>query len=124
MPTDTLNDLGENIRVHASDPILERRSDMHGWIRVYPPAAEPSEWGNFSWLITTEKDKQDGTLRGLSERIKYKYVRVCFDRPHFIRDCHKWGNPDCAEEAKPEPETWSVDIPDRTVEKKNFTFDD
>ena len=124
MPTDSLQDLGENIRVHAQDPILERKSDMHGMIRVYPPAVEPSQWADHSSLLTTEKDKSDGTLRGLSERIKAKYVRVCYDRPHFIRDCHKFGNPDCKEDVRPEPESWSVDIPDRTVEKKNFTFDD
>ena len=124
MPTDTLQDLGENIRVHAQDPILERMSDMHGWVRVYPPAVDPNEWADHSWLLTTDKNAQDGTVRGLSERIKAKYVQVCFERPHFIRECHKFGNPDCVEDVKPDPEAWEVEVPDRTVNHKDFTFDD
>jgi hypothetical protein len=124
MPTDTLQDLGENIEVHAADFILERRSDMHGYVRVYPPAAEPSEWANHSWLITTTRNAEDGSDRGLSERIKAKYVQVCYDRPHFIRGCHKFGQPDCPEEVKPEERDWNIEVPDRKVEKKNFTFDD
>lgn len=124
MPTDTLQDLGENIRVHANEPILERESDIHGLVRIYPPSAEPNEWADHSWLLTTEKDATDGSLAGVSERIKAKYVRDVFERPHFLRECHRFGQPDCVEEVKPEPEKWDIEIPDRTIKHKDFKFDD
>lgn len=93
MPTDSLQDLGENIRVHASDPILERKSDMHGWIRIYPPSSDPAEWASHSWLLTTERDANDRSLNGVSERIKAEAVLTCFARPHFINEGHKFINP-------------------------------
>lgn len=87
MPTSTLQEFDENIRLHASEPIMERRSHMHGTIRVYPPAADPSEWANHSWLITTE-----GTVDvpGIAERIKAEAVHYCYGRPHFVDKSHRF----------------------------------
>lgn len=87
MPTSTLREFDEHVRLHASEPILERRSHMHGTIRVYPPAADPSEWADHSWLITTEGTAD---VPGISARIKAESVPYCYDRPHFVDARHKF----------------------------------
>lgn len=119
----TFEDIGDNAQAHAAEPIMERQSDVHGTVRVYPPSAEPKEWANHSWLLTTEKNAADGSLRGISERIKAKFVQECFDRPHFIHDYHRFGNPD-PEIVVKEEKKWNIEVPDRKVVHKDFTFDD
>lgn len=124
MPTDTLHDLGDNARDHAVEPIMERDSDMHGKVRLYPPSASPKEWADYSWLLTTEKNPDDGTLRGVTERIKAKYAVECFERPHFIHEYHLFGTPDHEEVPKEPEKKWNIEIPDRNIKHKDFKFDD
>ena len=87
MPTSTLKEFDEHVRLHDSEPIMERRSHMHGTIRVYPPAADVSEWDKHSWLITTE-----GTVDnpGISARIMAECVAECYERPHFVGTEHEF----------------------------------
>ena len=92
MPTDTLQELGELTKLHASEPILERKSDTHGLIRVYPPAAPASEWADRSWLLTTEFDEAKNPP-GISERLKAECVTECYVRPYFISDTHRFVEP-------------------------------
>lgn len=92
MPTNALQDLSDNARRHASEPILERKSDLFGYIRVYPPATEPTTWASHSWLLTTEFD---GTKNppGMSVKLKAECVMECYERPHFVFDYHKFVEP-------------------------------
>lgn len=92
MNTTSLQELSDNAREHASEPILERKSDSYGLIRVYPPAAAPSEWDKYSWLLTTEYDTSKNPP-GISVRLKAQYVTECYERPHFILDKHKFVDP-------------------------------
>ena len=123
MPTDTLQDLEENTRLHAADPILEKKSDLFGWVKIYPPVAPSSEWKDHSWLLTTEYDTTKNPP-GLSVRIKAKYVGEVFERPHFIYVHHKFGEPDLSIEQVESPKPTKIEIPDRTVVQKDFTFED
>lgn len=87
MPTNALQDLGDNARAHASEPILVRDSDLFGAVKVYPPAVDPKDWANHSWLLTTEHDA-DKNPPGMAVRIKASVVTECFERPHFIDERH------------------------------------
>lgn len=92
MPTNALQDLSDNARRHASEPILERKSDIFGYIRVYPPATEPSTWGTQSWLLTTEYDEGKNPP-GMAVKLKAEAVMECYERPHFVFDHHKFVEP-------------------------------
>lgn len=73
-----------NIKVeHAADPIMERKTDMYGLVKVYPPAGDPSTWSEKSWKLVTEK-APDG--KPLKEQLKASSVFDCFHRPYFIED--------------------------------------
>jgi len=122
MPTDTLQELGDNVQLHDAEPIMERKSDLFGMVRVYPPSADPKEWADHSWLLTTEHDEEKNPP-GLSVRLKAKYVKECFERPYFINDFHRFGTDD-HEQVKIMEEKWDIEIPDRNVKPKDFTFDD
>lgn len=89
MPTNSLQELGDNVRDHASDPIMERKSDSYGWIRVYPPSTDPNDWHKHSFLLTTEYDEKKNPP-GMSVRLKSSAVTECYERPHFIQDRHKF----------------------------------
>lgn len=123
MPTDTLQDLGEDIRIHATDAILERKSDLFGMVKIYPPVADPKEWAEHSWLLTTDTDAE-GNKPGLNVRIKAKYVSEVLERPHFLNTWHKFGEADREPEPTKEHQKWDIEVPDRKVEEKDFTFDD
>jgi hypothetical protein len=88
MPTTSLRDFDENVRLHASEAIMERRTNMHGSIRVYPPAVDPSEWGEHGWLLTTEGTS---SCPAISARIKAEAVAFCYDRPHLLENHHRFS---------------------------------
>jgi hypothetical protein len=73
---------------HSLDPILERKTDMYGSIRVYPPSGDPTGWADKSWKLMTDKT-QDG--RGLEVELRASSVYECFLRPHFIREVDKFS---------------------------------
>lgn len=82
MPESTLQGTdSDRDRLHASEPIMSRRSDVHGEIKVFPPSADPSEWPDRSWLITTSRTD-------IMVPIKSSAVTECFERPHFIGEQH------------------------------------
>jgi len=89
MPTNTLQDIGDSVRLHAKEPILERRCDMYGQIKVFPPAVDPADWANHSWLITSETDNK-GNPPGIREHIKASVVWECWQRIYFIGDRHRF----------------------------------
>jgi len=89
MPTNAPQDLGASVRLHAKEPILERRCDMYGQIKVYPPAVDPSEWTTHSWLITSETDPK-GNPPGIREELKAEAVWECWNRVYFISDTHRF----------------------------------
>lgn len=68
---------------HAADHIMERKTDMYGVIKIYPPTGDPATWGDKSWKLVTEKSP-DG--RGLKEELKASSVHDAFHRPYFIED--------------------------------------
>ena len=68
---------------------MERKSDIYGYIRVYPPATEPTTWASHSWLLTTEYDEGKNPP-GISVKLKAEAVIECYERPHFIFDKHKF----------------------------------
>lgn len=119
MPTDL--HMGADTKVHADDPIMTRTSHMHGKICVFPPASDPSTWADSSWLLTTEKDANDSSLRGLTVEIKAKYVKAVYTRPHFIHEYHRFGTPDTNYVA-PEKETWTIDYERKPVDTSKKIF--
>lgn len=108
--------------IHATEPILERTSDLYGLVCVYPPTSDPHMWASLSWLLTTSTDPDDG--RGLNVLLKSKYVTECFERPHFINTYHQFGQPDPKYVPKKVEQRKETDIPDRTIKHKDFTFED
>lgn len=93
MPTegDSMSDSSvadpEIMKTHADEPILERRSDIHGWIKVYPPACDADEWGEHGWLLTTEYLKnKTNEGPGLHILVKPSEVMKCYEKPHFVTE--------------------------------------
>lgn len=74
---------------HATDPILERETHTYGFVKVYPPAGDPTTWKDQSWKLVTEKS-QDGA--GLEVELRASSVYDCYMRPHFIREVDKFSN--------------------------------
>lgn len=91
MPTKSMQHLGDDGNEHSSDPILERKSDSYGLVRVYPPAVDPKEWADRSFLLTTEYDEGKNPP-GIAVKLKASAVFECFERPHFIDDRHKFSD--------------------------------
>jgi len=110
--------------LHSEDPILSRSTHIFGQVEVFPPNADPKEWPNLSFLFMSKHGREGADSMGLCEYIKAKYVHKVYERPHFINNYMRFGEPDI-EEYVPEPEeSWKIDVPDRTIEKKDFKFDD
>jgi len=86
-PNEHKKDTTKSAPLHASDPIMERRSDMHGWVRVFPPAADISEWPTLSWRLTTDKTFDSA---GIDVSLKAEYIWDCYERPHFVDEKHKF----------------------------------
>lgn len=118
-----LQELHEDSKpTNSDDPILERTSDVYGWVRVFPPTAtDKAEWAKLPWLLLTQKGPD---AKPVEAELKAWAVMECFERPHFISSYHMFGNPDPAKVEAKEPEKWNIEIPDRKVEHKDFRFDD
>jgi len=112
--------------LHSDDPILSMKSHIFGKVEIFPPNADPARWASLSFLVMSEHGNEGHDSMGLCEYIKAQYVHQVYERPYFIDSYMKFGNPDRIEpevEPAPEPPT-KIDIPDRTVEERDFRFDD
>jgi hypothetical protein len=79
-------------KLHSSDPILTKQTDLFGEIKVYPPNAPVDQWPLLSFHFKSEHGID--TPKGLNLYIKAKYVSTAFERPHFIADHMLFGHPD------------------------------
>jgi hypothetical protein len=119
----TLRTLDASIEaLHSDDPIMSKKTDLFGEVLVYPPAADPKQWPLLSFLFVFTH----GIEQGPAERhyIKAKYVHRAFERPHFINDYMRFGHHDIDEVEKPKEVRKEIEIPDRSIEHKDFRFDD
>lgn len=110
--------------LHSDDAILSRTTHIFGEVEVFPPNADPIEWPNLSFLLMSKHGNEGADSMGLCEYIKAKYIHRAFERPHFISSHMRFGEPDIEEYEPESEETWSIETPDRTIEKKDFTFED
>jgi hypothetical protein len=91
MPEANISDVGSSVQsLHALEPIMERKTHIFGWVKVYPPNADPSEWSSLSWKLTTEHGS-DKTTSGLCEILRADTIFRAWDRPHFITDFMRFG---------------------------------
>lgn len=77
------------VHMYSKEPIMTKGSYMFGFIEVYSPSCDSSEWADRPWLLKTEKDEQ-GNSPGIREVIKADAVWECYNRPYFVRDHHRY----------------------------------
>lgn len=80
-------------KLHSSDPILTKRTDLYGEINVYPPNAPADQWPLLSFLLKSEHGI-DNHPKGLRLYVKAKYLTRAYERPHFIQDYMLYGHPE------------------------------
>lgn len=80
-------------KLHSSDPILTKRTDLYGLVEVFPPNAPTEQWPLLSFYLKSEHGI-DNHPKGLSLYVKAKYVGQAFERPHFIQDHMLFGHLD------------------------------
>lgn len=80
----TLEEQTEMSASHSDDPILERKSDLYGEVKVFPPNVPSSEWPTESFLLTTTKNCDNHA--GLYVVLQAAHVWEAYQRPYLIRD--------------------------------------
>lgn len=111
MPEANISDVDSTVQsLHAKEPIMERKTHIFGMVKVYPPNADPSEWADHSWKLTTTNGLDKNTS-GLCEYLRASKVWAGFERPHFITDSMRFGyveKPKASIEPTPEPKETKV----------------
>lgn len=77
---------------HDQEPILSQKSFKFGMVNIYAPNADPEQWGDLPWLLTSEFDA-DRNPPGMRIEIKAECVMACLERPYFIGPQHMFDHP-------------------------------
>ena len=67
------------------EPILEKKTDTMGWVKIYAPDCDPVDWDKSPWILETERSKEG---RGLKMKIAACHVYTVFERPYFAGPEH------------------------------------
>ena len=82
-----VEDIRKGDALNDTAPILEKKTDTMGWVKIYAPDVDPRDWDKFPWRFCSEFDLT-GNPPGIDCKIKPQYVYEIFDRPYFF-DKHK-----------------------------------
>lgn len=67
-----------------------RYSHAFGWVRLYAPEGDVTEWNNLPWKVTYE-NSPDGPV---TLNVKYQYVMEIFNSPGLMYPYKEFGAPD------------------------------
>ena len=70
------------------EPIAVRDSHPWGWIELYAPNEDPSDWADHAWVLVTDRGGQDD--KPIYARLKAEYAYAIFERPWMLANFHKF----------------------------------